>query len=199
MTSKPKRVALYCRVSTDGQTVENQLNILQTSAKRHGWDVIKVYKDEGISGKKGRDKRPGLDELMKGVARKEFDMVAAWSLDRLGRSLQDLISILSDIQAKGIDLYLEKQAIDTTTHTGKMLFQILGSFAEFEREMIRERVGAGLERARKQGKTLGRPKKVNDDTVEAIMKARAEGKGIRAIAKEVGIGIGTVQRVLKAS
>jgi DNA invertase Pin-like site-specific DNA recombinase len=199
MQRKQKRVAFYCRVSTDGQTVENQLQILQASANNHNWEVVAVFKDAGVSGAKGRDKRTGLDELMKGVARKEFDMVASWSVDRLGRSLQDLIGILGEIHAKGIDLYLHQQGIDTTTPGGKAMFQMMGVFAEFEREMIRERVGAGLERARRQGKTLGRPKKVNDDILNAVQKARGEGKGIRTIAKEVGIGIGTVQRILKAS
>jgi DNA invertase Pin-like site-specific DNA recombinase len=194
----PKRVAIYCRVSTDGQTVENQLQTLQESANRHEWNIVAVHKDEGISGAKGRDKRPGLDALMKGVARKEFDLVAVWSVDRMGRSLQDLLAVLDEIHAKGIDLYIHQQGIDTTTPGGRALFQMLGVFSEFERAMIRDRVNAGLNRARAQGKQLGRPR-VSEEIEQAIREARNDGKGIRKIAQEVGCGVATVQRVLKAS
>src|SRR5215207_296681 len=163
-----KRVALYARVSTDrgAQTTENQLRELQTVAVRLGWTVVAVYTDEGISGAKGRNQRPGFDALLKGVARKEYDMIAAWSVDRLGRSLQDLISFLADVQARGVDLYLHQQAIDTSTPSGRMLFQLLGVFSEFERAMIRSRVVAGLDRVRGT-KRLGRPP-IPTDRVETI-------------------------------
>ncbi len=154
----PKRVALYCRVSTDGQTVENQISELKVAAKRHGWKSVKIFTDEGISGAKGRDGRPGFDALHKAIARKEVDLVAAWSVDRLGRSLQDLVAFLEELQSKGVDLYLHQQGIDTTTPAGKMLFQMMGVFAEFERTMIQERIHAGLGRARAKGKALGRPR-----------------------------------------
>lgn len=199
MEKKLQRVAFYCRVSTDGQTVENQLQVLQESAIRHDWKIVDIYKDEGISGAKGRDKRPELDRMMKGVTRKEFDIVATWSVDRLGRSLQDLIGILGDIQAKNIDLYIHQQGIDTTTPGGKAMFQMLGVFAEFERAMIQERVKAGLDRARSKGKQLGRPRRVTDEMKDAIRQGHKAGKGLRAIAKEVGCGVASVQRVLKAS
>jgi DNA invertase Pin-like site-specific DNA recombinase len=101
-----KRVAFYVRVSTDGQTVENQLRELDDAATRHGWEIVQIFTDEGISGSKSRDKRPGFDALCKGMARKEFDIVASWSVDRLGRSLQDLVGFLSELNAKGLDLYL---------------------------------------------------------------------------------------------
>jgi DNA invertase Pin-like site-specific DNA recombinase len=156
--TKGKRAAIYLRVSTDGQTVENQRRELKAAAKRHGWQVVETFADEGISGAKGRDKRPGLDKLLLGVARKDFDLIAAWSVDRLGRSLQDLISILGEVHAKGVGLYLHQQGLDTTTPAGEAMFQMLGVFAQFERAMVRERVNAGLARARAQGKTLGRPK-----------------------------------------
>src|SRR5271168_2000309 len=107
--SKGKRVALYLRVSTAGQTVEHQRRELAAIAKRQGWTIAHTFKDEGISGSKGREKRPGLDALLKGVARRDFDIVAAWSVDRLGRSLQDLIGILDELHAKGVDLYLHQQ------------------------------------------------------------------------------------------
>ncbi len=153
-----KTAALYARVSThNGQTPENQLRELRAVAKRHGWKVVTTYTDEGISGAKGRDKRPGLDALLKGVARKEFDVVAAWSVDRLGRSLQDLIGTLNELKAKNVDLYLHKQGLDTATPAGKAMFQMLGVFAEFEREIIAERIHAGLARAKEQGTKSGKP------------------------------------------
>src|SRR3954453_8914277 len=153
-----KRVALYGRVSTDTkkQTVENQLRELQAVGARLGWIVVAGYTDEGVSGAKGREKRPGFDALLKGVARREFDLIAAWSVCRLGRSLQDLIAFLAEIQARGVDLYLHQQALDTSTPSGRAMFQLLGVFAEFERAMIRSRVVAGLNRVRGK-KRLGRP------------------------------------------
>lgn len=193
---KQKRVALYVRVSTDGQTIQNQLRELETVAGNHGWQIVKVFKDESISGFKGRDKRPGFDSLCKGIARKEFDLVAAWAVDRLGRSLQDLIGFLSDLNAKGIDLYLHQQGIDTTTPSGKAMFQMLGVFAEFERSMIQERVKSGLARARAAGKVLGRPQ-VSSETRARILELRSHGQGIRKIATDLRTGVGTVSRVLK--
>lgn len=195
---KIKRVALYLRVSTDGQSVENQRLELEGAAERHGWHVVHVFKDDGISGAKGRDKRPGLDAMLKGVARREFDMVAAWAVDRLGRSLQDLLSTLGELHAKSVDLYLHQQGLDTSTPAGKAMFQMLGVFAEFERAMIRERVNAGLKRAVAQGKTLGRPK-VDAQTERAIRKALAAGDGILKVAAKLGVGSSTVQRVRSES
>ncbi|MDF2974379.1 MAG: putative resolvase [Microvirga sp.] len=166
-----KRVALYGRISTDtrNQTVENQLRELQAVGVRLGWTIVVVYTDEGISGAKGRDKRPGFDALLKGVARREFDLIAAWSVCRLGRSLQDLIGFLAEIQARGVDLYLHQQALDTSTPSGRAMFQLLGVFAEFERAMIRSRVVAGLYRVRGR-KRLGRPP-LAESKVEEIRKA----------------------------
>jgi DNA invertase Pin-like site-specific DNA recombinase len=123
-----------------------------------GWDVIKVYKDHGISGAKGREKRPQFDALYRDANARQFDVVMAWSVDRLGRSLQDLVEFLTNLHALKIDLFLKTQGIDTTTPAGKALFQMMGVFAEFERAMIQERVRAGLRRAKDEGKTLGRPR-----------------------------------------
>ena len=192
-----KRIAIYVRVSTDHQSVKNQEIELQVVAERHGWQVVSVYRDQGISGAKGRDKRPGLDKLLQAVARKEFDLIAAWSVDRLGRSLIDLVGILQEIHAKGVDLYLHQQGIDTTTPAGKAMFQMMGVFAEFERSMIHERVMVGLARARAEGTQLGRPAKVagNAAMVKALRAARGAGKSIRTIAREQGVGIGTVARL----
>jgi DNA invertase Pin-like site-specific DNA recombinase len=195
---RPKRIALYVRTSTaNGQTTRNQERELQAVAERHGWEVAAVYKDKGISGAKGRDQRPGLDKLMQAVARRDIDMVAAWSVDRLGRSLTDLLAVLQDLHAKDVDLYLHQQGLDTSTPSGRAMFQMLGVFAEFERSMIRERVMAGLARAKAEGTRLGRPATVADDAakVQTIRDARAAGKSIRAIAREQGVGIGTVSRV----
>lgn len=190
-----KRVALYVRVSTDGQTVANQEEELEAVAKRHGWHVVHVFRDRGISGAKGRDRRPGFEALCQGVARREFDMVAAWSVDRLGRSLQDLVAFLGELKAKGVDLFLHQQGLDTSTPAGRALFQMLGVFAEFERAMIVERVRAGLARARREGRVGGRPRV--DPRVEARIRAAltAGGKGLRRIAAEVGVGTSVVQRI----
>jgi DNA invertase Pin-like site-specific DNA recombinase len=193
-TSKGKRVALYVRVSTDKQTVKNQKREMETVAHNHGWKIVAVFKDEGISGAKGRDKRPGLDALLKGVTRRDFDMVAAWSVDRLGRSLQDLVGILNDLKAKNVDLYLHQQSLDTSTSAGRALFQMCGVFAEFERAMIVERVRAGLKRAKAEGKQLGRPK-VNAETEAKIRDQLALGLSIRKVAELVEVAPGTVQRV----
>jgi DNA invertase Pin-like site-specific DNA recombinase len=153
-----KRAAFYLRVSTQDQTTSNQERELRQVAERMGCEIVRVYKDHGISGAKGRDKRPAFDALCKDATQRKFDMVMAWSVDRLGRSLQDLIGFLSELHALRIDLYLHQQGLDTTTPAGKAMFQMMGVFAEFERAMIQERVRAGLRRARAEGKVLGRPR-----------------------------------------
>ncbi len=183
-----KRVAIYLRVSTDKQTTDNQRRELEGVAARSGWQVIQIYKDEGVSGAKGRDKRPGLDAMMKGVNRKEFDMVAAWSVDRLGRSLTDLLSILQGLHEKGVGLFLHQQGLDTTTSAGKAMFQMLGVFAEFERGIIRERVNAGLARARAIG-AEGQRRRHSQDRQKAghwhQRRAARFQRGTLAVAIEV--------------
>lgn len=195
-----KRVALYVRVSTDGQTVQNQLGELRLVAERHGWQVVQVYADEGISGTKGREGRPEFDKLLKAIARKEVDMVAAWSVDRLGRSLRDLVSLLSDLQAKSVDLFLLQQGLDTSTPSGRAMFQMLGVFSEFEAAMIRDRVRAGVARARRKGTKSGRPigrPKISSE-IEAMIKAElSKGGGILAVARSLGVGTGTVSKIAK--
>ena len=197
-TNAIKRVAIYARVSTDGQTTKNQLDELRSVAERHGWSVVDEFVDSGVSGAAGRDKRPEFDRLCKAAVRKEFDLIAAWSVDRLGRSLQHLVTFLGELHAKQVDLYLHQQAVDTSTPAGRALFQMMGVFAEFERSMIRERVKSGLQRARRQGKRLGRPR-IPAHKEKAIGTARASGLGILKIAKEVGVGVSAVQRVLSSS
>jgi DNA invertase Pin-like site-specific DNA recombinase len=194
----PKRVALYLRVSTSEQPTRNQRRELKAVADRHGWEIVKVFEDAGISGSKGRDGRAGLDELLKAVARREVDMVAAWSVDRLGRSLMDLLGLLRELHAKGVDLFLHQQGLDTSTPSGRAMFQMLGVFAEFERAMIRERVLAGIARARAEGKTMGR-RRVEDrhpEKIKAARALRAKGAGFRKIAATVGLGVGTVMRLV---
>src|SRR5712692_7040219 len=191
-----KRVAIYLRVSTSRQDTENQLRELSAVADRSGWEVVKVYEDAGISGAKGRDRRPGLDAMMKAVNAREFDMVATWSVDRLGRSLTDLLGILQDLQEKGVDLFLHQQGLDTSTTAGKAMFQMLGVFAEFERGIIRERVNAGLARARANGVKLGR-RRVKPSVEAQIVALRDKGYGILKIRKKLGIGTSVVQRVFK--
>jgi DNA invertase Pin-like site-specific DNA recombinase len=190
-----KRAAIYLRVSTDSQTTENQRLELERVAEQRGWQITAVYEDAGISGAKGRDKRPDFDRLCKDMTRCKFDIVAAWSVDRLGRSLQDLIGFLSDLQGAGRDLYLHQQAIDTTTPSGRAMFQMMAVFAEFERAMIRERVNAGLARAKAKGVKLGR-RPVSKNIEARIRELRAGGIGILKIARQLGIGTSVVQRVV---
>jgi DNA invertase Pin-like site-specific DNA recombinase len=189
-----RRAALYLRVSTDKQTVENQEIQLRQVAERRGWEVVEVYSDAGISGSKGRADRPGLDRMLKDASRRHFDVALVWAIDRLGRSLIDLLGTIQHLEAVGVDLYIDQQAIDTTTPMGKLIFQVCGAFAEFERSMIQTRIHAGLKRAKAQGKTLGRPK-VDEATQAAIMRSLKEGVGIKKTAATLGCGIGTVIRV----
>lgn len=193
-----KRVALYARVSTDGQTVENQLDELREVARRHDWEIVHVFADRGISGTKGRDERPALNSLIEAIARRDVDMVAAWSVDRLGRSLQHLIPFLADLQSKGIGLFLLRQGLDTSTPSGRAMFQMLGVFAEFEAAMIRERVKAGVVRAKRKGTKSGRPigrPKLDPKREQAVRDALATGAGILKVARTIGVGTGTVARI----
>jgi DNA invertase Pin-like site-specific DNA recombinase len=190
-----KRVAIYLRVSTSKQDTDNQRRELEAVAARSNWHVVKIYEDAGISGAKGRDKRPGLDAMLKAVNAKEFDMVATWSVDRLGRSLTDLLGILQGLHDKDVDLFLHRQGLDTSTTAGKAMFQMLGVFAEFERGIIRERINAGLARAKAKGKKLGR-RPVKASIEARIRELKAEGMGILKIGRTIGVGTSVVQRVL---
>lgn len=194
-----RRAALYLRVSTDRQTTDNQEAALREVAAKAGWEVVEVYVDHGISGAKGREARPAFDRMCKDAVRRKFDLVAAWSVDRLGRSMQDLVNFLSEIHASGVDLFLHQQGLDTTTPMGKAMFQMAGIFAELERSIIRSRVNAGLDRARAQGKQLGRRKiavKV-EKAIRADLQAGDAG-GIQKLARKHGVGTGTVQRIKAA-
>ena len=196
--SKAKTVALYLRVSTGEQTVENQRQELLAAAERRGWRVVAEFCDEGVSGANGRDKRPGFDRLCRAIVRHQFDVVAAWSVDRLGRSLQDLVAFLGELHGASVDLYLDRQGVDTGTPAGKALFQMLGVFAEFERSIIQERIAAGIARAREKGtrsgKAFGRPK-LSAEREAAVRAALAAGTGIRKTARLVATGNATVARI----
>jgi len=202
---REKRVALYLRVSTGEQTTKTQRRELEAAAERHGWTVSATFEDAGISGAKGRKDRPGLDAMLKAVARREIDMVMAWSVDRLGRSLGDLLGTLQELHAKEVDLYLHQQGLDTSTPTGRAMFGMLGVFAEFERALITERVKAGLARVKAEGpragkQAIGRPKLETADPkrAEKVRAMRADGVGVRKIARELGVGVGTVLRLSAA-
>jgi DNA invertase Pin-like site-specific DNA recombinase len=194
MAQGKRTAALYVRVSTDGQTVENQVRELKQIAERRGWEITQTYNDAGISGAKGRDQRPGLDQMLKDASRRRFDVVMAWSIDRLGRSLADLLTTIEELEACGVDLFLEQQAIDTTTPAGRLMFQVCGAFAEFERSIIRQRVRLGLKRAVAQGKRLGRPT-IGSEVERRIQRGLRKGVGVLKLAKQLGVGTGTVQRV----
>src|SRR5271170_6903990 len=187
-----RRAAVYLRVSTQDQTTANQERELRAVADQMKCEIVKVYRDHGVSGAKGRDKRPQFDKLCRDATKRQFDMVMAWSVDRLGRSLQDLVAFLSELHALHIDLFLHQQGLDTTTPAGKAMFQMMGVFAEFERSMIQERVRAGLARAVAEGATLGRPK-IAEKTERAVRAAlsKKERPGLRKIAASLGVGVGT--------
>ena len=192
--AKAKRAAIYLRVSTTGQDVANQRRELEAAAEARGWEIVSVYADEGISGAKGRDKRPQLDLMLKDAVRRRFDVVMVWAVDRLGRSLPDLIGSMQELHGAKVDLFLLQQGLDTTTPSGRAMFGMLGVFAEFERSMIQARVNAGLDRARAAGVKLGR-RPTSPKVVAAIQARLSDGVGMLKIAAELGVGSGTVQRV----
>ena len=182
------KTAIYARVSTDDQTTENQSLVLEEVAKKMEWNVVETFTDV-ISGAKS--KRQGLDALMKAVRRNEVDMVMVWDVSRLGRSLSHLVTLLEEFHAKKVELYFHQQGLDTTTPSGKAVFGMMSVFAEYERGMISERVHAGLQRAKAQGKKLGRPR-ITPLQIDKIKKLRNEGMSLRKISKKVGVSVGKV-------
>ena len=207
--SKEKRAAIYLRVSTGEQTVDNQRRELEAAAASRGWLVVAVYADEGISGAKGREGRPQLDLMLKDAVRRRFDVAMVWAVDRLGRSLADLIGSMQELRDAKVDLFIHQQGLDTTTASGRAMFGMLGVFSEFERAMIQARVKAGLERAKQEQmagkvrrdargrrlKAIGRPPRVSSATEAAIRERLAAGVGMLTIAAQLSVGSGTVQRV----
>lgn len=194
---KATRAAIYLRVSTMDQTTANQRRELDVAAAARGWSIVSIYEDAAISGAKGRDSRPQLDGMLKDAVRRRFDVVMVWAVDRLGRSLPDLVATMQELHASKVDLFILQQALDTTTPAGRAMFGMLGVFAEFERAMIQSRVNAGLQRARAAGVRLGRPRVAG--VMEQAIRARLEaGEGMLKVARGLGVGTSVVQRV-KAS
>tara|TARA_B100000963_G_scaffold202838_1_gene176666 strand:- start:906 stop:1517 length:612 start_codon:yes stop_codon:yes gene_type:complete len=190
-----KRAALYLRVSKNEQTIDNQRLELERVAAARGWKIVSVFKDEGISGAFGRGVRSQYDAMLKKGVQAQHDVVMAWDISRLSRSLSDLVQTLEELHACGIDLYLHQQAIDTTTPAGKAMFQMCGVFAEFERGILSERVKAGLNRAKAEGKVLGRPTKLVN--IKDLLNAKASGKTIRQLATEYKVSVGKIHNLLK--
>ena len=196
MTTK---VALYCRVSTLDQTINNQLLELRDHCSKMEWEIVKEYADEGLSGTLSRDKRPALNSLIKDAYRKRFDSVVCWDISRIGRSMKELVLFLSDMKDRDIGICSVRQGFDTSTSMGEIMFQFVGILSSWEKTMIRERTLAGLERAKYEGKTLGRRKVTNDTMTAKIIELRNDKKSIRQIASEVGVSRGTVSNILKVA
>lgn len=194
-----RKVAIYSRVSTLDQTIDNQLLELRDHCSKMGWEIVKEYSDEGLSGTLSRDKRPALNSLIKDAYRKKFDSVVCWDISRIGRSMKELVLFLSDMKDRDIGICSVRQGFDTSTTMGEMMFQFVGILSSWEREMIRERTIAGLDRARSEGKTLGRKKVITDEITSKIVNLRSIGRSIRDIASEVGVSKGTVSNVLKVA
>ena len=190
-----KRAVLYLRVSKQDQNIENQRSELERVANARGWRIVGTFKDEGISGAFGREVRAQYNAMLKQGMQAKYDVVMAWDVSRLSRSLSDLVSTLDDLHACGIDLYLHQQAVDTTTLAGKAMFQMCGVFAEFEKGMLSERVKAGLNRAKAEGKVLGRPIKIAN--IKDIVEARKKGMTIREIAKNQKLSVGKIHKILR--
>ncbi len=188
------RVALYCRVSTNDQTVAPQLDALRSYGFARKLEVVREFIDEGISGSK--DRRPALDEMIAAAHRREFDAIACVKLDRLARSVRHLTSLAAEFEALGIDLVVIDQQIDTSTPSGRFLFNTLGAVAELERDLIRERVAAGIKSARKRGIRFGRPSVLDDGQRARVRRLRAAGHSIRRIAKTLGVSKSAVSREL---
>jgi len=190
-------VAIYARVSTASQTVENQLLELRDAAKRLGWTVTHEVIDEGISGSKGRSDRPGFDRIFELVEQKAVGAVMAWSVDRIGRSLQDLVSLMKELQRSSVELYCHQQNINTATPAGRMTFSIFGALGEYERSLIIERIHVGIARAKAEGVRFGRPRVYGDEVRAQVIQLRTKGMRMRDIARELSVGFGTVWRVCR--
>lgn len=191
-----RRVAIYSRVSTKDQSTDNQTRILSEILKQNNWELVDVYLDHGVSGSKGREQRPEFDRLWDDMLERKFDTVMVWDITRLGRSLQNLIEFLNAVHSVPCDLYIHQQGLDTSTPTGRMMFQMVGVFAEFERSMISERVKSGLQRVRSTGIKLGRPTRQTSQTVSDVWSLKDNGRGPTSISKQLNLGRTTVYRIL---
>lgn len=196
MVPKQKRVGIYLRVSKDDQTSDNQRIDLERVAEQRGWDIVEFYVDHAVSGR--RDRRAALDRLRADAMHGKLDVVAAWSIDRLGRSLVHVVNLLAALTEKNVAVYLHQQQVDSTTTAGKAMLGMCAVFAEFEWNTISDRIKAGLERARKQGKRIGRPTSVTVAAERRIRELLGQGVGKLKIARQLGVGVSTVQRVAAA-
>ena len=192
-----KRCGGYVRVSTQGQDTESQLQAIKTAIEKSGDVLVNVYKDHGISGAKGRDQRPALDQMLNDAKAQKFDKVVVFSIDRLGRSLPDLLESMKLLQDAQVDLQILQSELDTSTAGGRMIFSIFGAISEWERSLIRERVKSGLEKAKKQGKKLGRPSLLNESTKAAVIELKDKGMGVKQICRLLKIGCGTYYTIVK--
>lgn len=196
------RTAIYLRVSTSEQTTENQRLDLEKLCDLRGWTVVGVYEDAGISGAKGREERPALASLLKDAKKRRFDRVVFWAVDRLGRSTAHVATIMEELDAVGVSQFYFKESIDTSTPHGQAMLEMAAVFAKLERSMIRERVKAGLTRARekgtKSGKAIGRPP-ASSATQDRIRELLAAGKGLREVARELDVSVGLVHKVKNAA
>lgn len=191
---KKNTVAIYARVSTERQTVDIQLHELRQYIKRRGWTPYREYIDQGFTG--SDTKRPAFREMMKDARKKQFDILLVWKLDRLSRSVKDLVNTIGELEGLRIDFISYDNNIDTSTPQGKLLFHVVGAMTEFEREIIRERVRAGLSNAKKKGRVLGRPR-VHQGIVDEVPVLRHQGKSYRTIGKELGISEAAARKIMK--
>lgn len=194
-----KKVGCYYRVSTKNQTILNQKLELESLAERMGYEIVAEYKDEGISGAKNRDERPSLNAMMKDAIRGKFEMILCYDLSRLGRNLEELIRIMNEMNSLNINLFFYREAINTDSSSGKLMFSMFGVLAEWERSLISERIVSGQNRARTQGKKIGRPSTFNEGLMQAVRKMREKGMGIVAISRTLGIGVSSVYRSLETT
>ena len=200
LNSSARRALIYARVSTTHQNSENQLQELREVARRSNWKIVDELVDNGISGAKGREDRPAFERLIQMVRKRQVDVVMTWSIDRLGRSIQHLVSFMNEVQASNVDLFVSQQAVNTATPAGRMIFSIFSALGEYERELIRERINAGLARARANGKKLGRPSVAGlPAIITSVKMLRETGHSIHNIAKQLRIGVGTTQKILAAN
>lgn len=192
-----EKVVIYSRVSTKDQNCENQIQLLKQIVENNNWDLVDLYVDVGISGSKGRESRKEFDRLNKDMVRRKFNRILVWDISRLGRSLQHLVEFLNEVNSIGCNLYIHQSGLDTSTPNGKMMFQMIGVFSEFEREMISERVKLGLERVKSKGQRLGRPNKVNSKMIDEMNNLKNIGWSYGKISEHLGVSKMTVSRSLR--
>lgn len=192
-----KRAAIYVRVSSGEQNTDMQTTELRAAAEQRGWTITEIYEDAGVSGSLSREDRPAFDRLHKDAVRGKFDIVMAWSVDRIGRNLRGLVGFLAEMKDLKVALYLHVQGLDTSTAGGAMMFQMLAIFADFERSMIRERVHSGIERAKTRGVKFGRPG-IDAKVEKAILMDLLEGVGTKECVRRHKVAVGTVVKLKKA-